>query len=125
MSSLDAVDLGDNFSWVDEFTWSPVAGTTERTLTGAMVVEESPKPSGRPITLRGEWLTRTTVESLRTLELQLETPMTLTLLDGRTFTVLWRRSDGAAVEARPLYPIANPDSEMLYEVTLRLMEAPQ
>ncbi len=123
MSDLDGVTLPDNLHWPDEFTWSPVGQTTERTLSGAMVVEEAARQGGRPITLRGAWIDRTTVDALRSLEQQVGTNMTLTLPDGRTFTVLFRRDSSAGVEAEPLFPRAAPDTETLYALTLRLMEA--
>ncbi|HCR1765151.1 TPA: hypothetical protein ONB22_005849, partial [Pseudomonas aeruginosa] len=49
---LDAVELGDQFEWVDEFTWDAVAQEQERSLTGALLVQEGTKLHGRPITLR-------------------------------------------------------------------------
>ncbi len=55
---LDAVELGDQFEWVDEFTWDAVAQEQERSLTGALLVQEGTKLHGRPITLRsggGVW----------------------------------------------------------------------
>ena len=124
MTSLDTVTLpDDSLYWADEFRWSPVAQSSARTLSGALVVEESAHQGGRPITLRGAWVDRSTVDALRTLEQQVGTSMTLTLPDGRTFTVLFRRDGGAGVEAVPLYPLADPATDTLYELTLRLMEA--
>lgn len=49
---LDAVELGDQFEWVDEFTWDAVTQEQERSLTGALLVQEGTKLHGRPITLR-------------------------------------------------------------------------
>jgi len=122
--NLATVTLPDNVRWRDEFAWSAVTQATERTLSGAMVVEETPRQSGRPITLEGLWCDRSTVEALRTLEEQVATEMTLDLPDGRTFTVLWRRDSEPALRADPLLPaVIDPDPDELYEVTLRLMEA--
>lgn len=120
------VTLPDNLLWEDEFGWSPVAQATDRTLTGSQIVEETAKSGGRPITLSGLWLDRATVQSLRSLEAQVATEMTLTLPGGATHNVLWRRGDSEpAVRAEPIRPVApdvHSDSD-LYEVTLRLMEA--
>lgn len=120
------VTLPDNLLWQDEFGWSPVAQAQTRTLTGSQIVEETAKSGGRPITLTGLWLDRATVHSLRALEAQVATEMTLTLPGGATHTVIWRRGDNEpAVRADPIRPVApdvHTDSD-LYDVTLRLMEA--
>ena len=58
---LDTLTLPDNFIWVNEFEWSPVAQSTERSLTGALVVSESEKSYGRSIVLgdgENSWLNR-------------------------------------------------------------------
>lgn len=123
MASVGGIDIGDNLHWRDEYQWAPVAAATERTLSGALVVEEAALTKGRPITLAGAWLPRTTVDALRALEAQVATPLSLVLPDARTFSVLWRRDDGPAVEAQPLFAEAAPGAGALYEVTLRLMEA--
>lgn len=123
MASLDSVDIGDNLHWSDEGVWNPVAQATDRTLDGALVVEETANAKGRPITLEGAWLTGATISSLQAIHAQVATPMTLTLPDGRTFQVLWRRdTDGGGLEAVPVFPVAVTDAATLYDVTLRLME---
>jgi len=125
MTSLATVTLPDNLHWSDEFRHQPVAQALERTLSGALVVEETAQSdAGRPITLDGVWLDRATLDSLYSLVEQVNTTMTLTLPDGRTFDVLFRR-DSPSVEAEPLFPIAHPSSNTLYSVTIRLMVAPQ
>ena len=48
---LDTVTLPDDFLWVNEFGWSPVAQRTERTLTGALVVHEAQQSYGAPLSL--------------------------------------------------------------------------
>ncbi len=122
MTALASVTLPDNLYWADEFQWEPVAQSSERTLSGALVVEETAKAKGRPITLEGAWLDRTTVQDLKALADQAATDMTLELPDGRTFTVLFRRSDAPTIEAMPLFPISEPATDTLYSVTIRLME---
>ena len=123
MTQLNDIELPDNLYWSDEFTWSPVDQATERTLTGSQVVEETPRIGGRPLTLEGAWVSRATVEALKALEAQAATEMTLTLADGRTFTVLWRRGSNAGVEAQPVFEAAPGVTPAFYRLTLRLMEA--
>ena len=49
---LDSVELDDQFEWVDEFEWDAIAQEQERSLSGALLVQEGVKLYGRPITLR-------------------------------------------------------------------------
>ena len=41
--TLDDIDLPDDLLWVNEYQWQPVAQETERTLTGALLVQEQAK----------------------------------------------------------------------------------
>jgi len=119
--TLDAIVLPDDLDWQDEFDWAPVAQTITPTLTGAIIVEENGIPEGRKITLvsdGGAWATRGLVRQLKEKEAVLNTPMTLTLNDGRAFTVIWRR-DPVGVEAKQVMRIADPDDSDFYEITLR------
>lgn len=125
MNQLASVPLPDNIYWSDEFDWNPVGQVRTYTLTGALVVEETLMQAGRPITLEGAWITRQSVQDLVTLQGAAATAMTLTLDDGRTFNVLFRREgDTPPVEASPLFP-GSPSAytpATLYTLTLRLME---
>lgn len=120
--TLDAIVLPDDLDHQDEFDWAPVAQTITPTLSGAIIVEENEIPEGRPITLvsdGGAWATRGLVRQLKEKEAVLNTPMMLTLNDGRTFTVIWRR-DPVGVEAKQVMRIADPDDSDFYEIILRL-----
>ncbi|MEF0783260.1 hypothetical protein PX156_12995, partial [Pseudomonas aeruginosa] len=91
---LDAVELGDQFEWVDEFTWDAVAQEQERSLTGALLVQEGTKLHGRPITLRsggGVWTPLWVVRQLEVLRDQRLRVMPLVLPDGREFSVIFNR----------------------------------
>lgn len=123
MIKLATVTLPDNMRWTDEYAWSPVDQSTTRTLSGALVVEETARQSGRPITLE-MWASKTTVDSLKTLEASVATEMTLQFDTNDTHTVLWRREgDTPAVEATPLFSTAPSLAPDLFTLTLRLMEA--
>ena len=122
--TLDSIALPENLHWADEYDWSPVRQNQEYTLTGALIVEEAAKQAGRPIPLTtpagGDWTTRSTVEALRA-KLAAGTDMTLTLHDGRSFTVRWRFED-TPLEARPVLDgLADPDAAALYRITLRFL----
>ena len=47
--------------------------------------------------------------------------MSLTLPDGRQFSVIFDRANGSGVETRQLMPFAYLDDDDLYLVTLRLI----
>jgi len=133
--TLGNVTLPDGLAWEDEFAWTVTAQATEYGLTGSLIVEESTRQAGRPITLIGQsdggrhtaWLDRTDLLALMTL---LDDPgaiHTLTLHDNRTFTVMARHGDGA-VSARPVPRVGNflpadPDGDSWYVIeAVRLME---
>ena len=65
---LDDITLPDDLLWINEFDWNPVAQSTERSLTGALLVQERQLIHGRPIVLSGNgeagWVSRLTVKSL-------------------------------------------------------------
>lgn len=102
--TLNALPLPQGLLWNDEFTWSPLAQTTEYSLTGALIVEQATKQAGRPITLSGSrrfaWITRAQAAALKTL-LDTGAPMTLTLHDARTFTVLPADAEPLSVSPLP------------------------
>ena len=147
MITLGALVLPDGLIWADEYAWTPVAQQAEeRTLTGALVVEEAIKTGGRPITLKGQqdgngstaWLLRqsafrghTSLEALRAALHAAEATLDLTLHDGRRFRVT-PRQDGEGplkVAPRPVYGnsvvLADPDADTRYFVEeIRLMEIP-
>lgn len=148
MITLGALVLPAGLVWADEYAWTPVAQQAEeRTLTGALVVEEALKTGGRPITLKGQqegpnqstvWLLRqaefrghTSLEALRAALCAAEATLDLTLHDGRQFRVA-PRQDGEGplkVAPRPVYGnsvvLANPDAQTRYFVEeIRLMEIP-
>lgn len=129
-TQLQAVVLSDDLEWSDEMLWSPVAQQVEVTTGGSVLVEESAQLAGRPITLQSGtdgdkyWglATRTTVEALRALaDVTHVNPMTLTLADGREFSVRWRHGENA-LEARPWKHIVPAEPDDLYLITLRLFK---
>lgn len=131
MTTLAGIQLPADLLWEDEFAGFGVGQTITPTLTGALVVEESAQPVGRPITLRsagGAWVTRATVEALATLA---STPLpdgatlALTWSDGRSFEVVFDRSSGAGFSAEEVYRVRADDQDAAhpYEITLNLIVA--
>lgn len=56
------VELSEHMLWSDEFAWSPVQQSTERSISGELHIDVSAAVGGRPITLESGadfgWLTR-------------------------------------------------------------------
>ena len=51
--SLNAITLPADLQWTDELAWNPVAQNTDRSLSGAFLIQEAALTFGRPITLEG------------------------------------------------------------------------
>ena len=134
--TLGAVALPSGLTWADEFSWTPVQQSTIHSLTGALLIQESTKQAGRPITLIGQssgrdhtvWITRANLITLRTALAAVGAEHALTLHDGRTFTVMAAQGSNGPLDAEPLPAVAsfapaNPDSNHWYILSaLRLIE---
>lgn len=129
--TLDGVDLADNpdlggeqLEWTDEWEWNAIEQEQDRSLTGALMVQEGVKLYGRPITLSsngGAWFTLAKVRELESMASVLLKVMLLTLPTGAQHYVTWNRAAGPAVQAVPLERLVNPGPDWLHELTLRLI----
>ena len=65
---MEDITLPDDLLWINEFDWRPVAQSTERSLTGALLMQEGQLNHGRSIVLSGNgevgWVSRLTVQNL-------------------------------------------------------------
>lgn len=118
--------LPDDLYWADEAAWHPVEQTSTRTITGALVVQAAERIAGRPITLQPEdgasaWMTRATLDTLRSWAAAPERVMTLTLR-GIDREVIFRHQDGSAIDAQPIVHYSDVQNEDFYSATLRFME---
>jgi hypothetical protein len=120
--TLDAIPLPDDLIWIDEFDWTPMQQAKSYTLTGALVIESGQKQAGRPITLAGgdnaAWATRSQVEALSA-KLVGDPTMTLTLHDGRTFSVKWVHDN--PIQSKLILDYNNPIVSDWYSLTIKLM----
>lgn len=124
-------DLPPDMQWSDEYTEGSdlVAQDEQYTVTGALVIQANARQAGRRITLEGRRegdivfapVTRAQVEALRVLAAVAGATYTLTLADGREFSVVFRR-DPVGVEMQPLKHITDPDPADLYVGRLNLMQ---
>lgn len=115
---------GDQLQWTDEHEWDPVAQEQDRSLTGALMIQEGVKLHGRPITLasnEGAWFTLETVQALQALRDQPGIVMLLSLPSGEQHHVTWNRPAGAPVEAVPLFRQVVYQPDDLFTLTLRLI----
>lgn len=123
--TLDAIALPDDLLWADEIQWEPRTQRASYTLTGALRLRESTRQAGRPITLvlprENGLCERSQVLALYALSTA-SGQHVLTLHDGRTFDVRWRRTDGPSVEGDPVTPYADPISSDQYSLILRFIE---
>ena len=119
---LDTITL---LLWINEFDWNPVMQSTDRSLTGAMLVQEQGKLYGRPIELSGGseagWVSRSTVVDLLALNKIPNKVMTLTLPDLREYSVIFDRQSGSPIEAQQVLFYAYPDDSYFYHLTLKFI----
>lgn len=122
--TLAGIALDDHHEWTDEFQWSAVEQEQERSLSGALIVQEGVKRYGRPITLAANnaaWTPLSVVRQLEELRDQLGLVMLLELADGRGFHVIFNRVDGNPLEAQQLVREVEPGPDADYLITLKLI----
>ena len=122
---LNTITLPDDLLWINEFDWNPVQQNLERSLTGALLVQEGQYSYGRSIVLSGNneagWVDRSTVKAILALSETPNSVMSLTLADNRVFSVIFDRSDGSPIEAQQILPFAYPGDNDQYFLTLRFL----
>lgn len=129
--TLDEIDLaddpalgGEQLEWTDERDWDPVEQNQDRSLSGALIVQEGVKLYGRPITLSsngGAYFTLAKVRELEAMAAVSLKVMLLTLPTGAEHYVTWNRAAGPAVQATPMWRGVNPGPNAAHELTLRLI----
>jgi hypothetical protein len=125
------INLPNDMLWTDEMKWSALTAVNTYTVTGALIIQQALRLSGRPITLsypdsEMAWVTRTTVQALlalaaipaRKFSLVLEYPA-----DTRSFVVMFKQ-DGIPIEAEPVKGFQSHDPEDPFRVKINLIEVP-
>lgn len=124
--TLGGISLPEQLVFVDEFSHDPVAQYRERNLGGGLDIEETQLLSGQPITLQGgpntAFTPRTLAQQIKTLAATPNQQHTLTLNDGSTHQVVFRRGGQPAVEATPIYPFSDPEDDDPYWLVIRLLK---
>ncbi|MHB9021299.1 MAG: hypothetical protein ACYC3A_05690 [Halothiobacillus sp.] len=118
------LQLGNDLIWSDKNAYSPIVEKTDRSLTGALIVQQSVKTAGQPITLQSDGdtfglLTRSIVDQLYAW--QAMSGITLALdFHGTNYSVGFRYDNGAAVIANPVFSAGAPTPTDLMTVTIKL-----
>lgn len=120
---LGALPLPAGMLWIDEFDWSAVAKSIERSITGALIIDAGSMVAGRPITLQAVedqgWIRRETLIALHALADQVDQVHDLVLADGRSFRVQF--AEGDAIKAQPVGRPELPSPLNPYVATVRLI----
>ena len=123
-NGASSVQLGCDLIWTDRNRWAPVVEQASRTLTGALVVEQSQAIAGRPITLESDsdfgLLSRATVDQLAAWAAIPNQQMTLDF-HGEIYTVTFRYESNGAIDAAPVFIAGAPlaDNYMAVKIYLR------
>lgn len=104
--------LDPDLHWTDEFAWSSVQQSTERSIGGALIIDVAQKIAGRPITLappadNAAWMPRATLAQLQAWEAQPELVLTLNLR-GTAFQVVFNRENDP-IQSSPVDFVADPE----------------
>ncbi|THF61538.1 hypothetical protein E6C76_20100 [Pseudothauera nasutitermitis] len=122
--TLGAIAIPEDVWWTDEFAWSALAQENDTGLTGALIIHQGLRTEGRPITLtsntNGGWVPRGTVLALHAQRALPDTRLTLTLADGREFTVMHDLT--REFEAAPVRPACDMTNATNYRITLPLIQ---
>lgn len=120
---LNGIELPRGMLWVDEFKWSAVEKSVERSITGAQVIDAIARVAGRPLTLQATesqgWIRRSTLLAVQALADVPDGQFLLQLADGREFTVQFAAED--PMEAEPVSRPELPAGTHPYVATLRLI----
>ena len=118
------ITLPSGLKWSD-YTWSPVAQTSDYTLTGAVIVQLGTAQAGRPITLEpaddsSAWALKPIVDQIEAWAAVAGKQLTLVYM-GTSYVVIFRHQDAPAVLAEPVVFFDDPDSTDYYRLTLKMM----
>jgi hypothetical protein len=117
--------LDPQMIWNDRNSWSPVAMSVTKSLTGALIIQSAAQLTGRPITLKSDegrgWMDGGVVRQLQTWANVAGQTLTLTI-DGEARTVMFRHNEAPALTASPLFDWSDLDDTKDYYMTIKFME---
>ena len=120
MVTLAGINLSDAI-WEDEFAYTPVDQNVRYTLGGKPIIETAVRNSGRPITLRCQWVSLAGLRQLELLRDQPNTVMDLVMPDGRSFVVAFRHSDNPPLDVAPIVERPSYNNYDYFNATIKLI----
>jgi len=119
----NTIELPEDLNWSDR-TWSPVAQSFARSVTGKAIIQVAAAQLGQPITLqapdRGGWMLATKEPQIITWHNEPGQKLTLDF-HGETHTVQFRHHDGLGYESTPLRFQINPGPDHRVIPTFRFI----
>ena len=126
--TLQEIALSNDLLWANEFDWAAVESTNTYTLTGALIIEQGTKQSGRPISLTADpemaWVTRSTLDLLRAAAAIQGRKFRLTFeypTDVRTFVVIFDTTSDP-IKASPVKGFPGHKPGDWYRIELKFLE---
>ena len=123
---LDAIALPDDLIWVNEYGWSKVNQNVQKSLTGALIIQEASQTKGRTFTLKGDagsaWITKSTLDLLKA---KYDTPDLTMVLSyyGTSYNVMFDRSGNTSpLSADHIYEVADPQDDHVYSLQINFIE---
>lgn len=126
MITLEGIELPEDLVWSDKYQWIPVT-TVEATnsLSGALILTQKTRTSGRTITLTGTqtsaWIKKSVIDQLYVLASVIDNELTLDL-HGTEYTVKFFDVGGDAISVTDLiesHPL--PPEDWNYQIELRFV----
>ena len=121
MTTLAGIELLESI-WEDEFAYTPVDQNVRYTLGGKPIIETAVRKSGRPITLRCQWVSLANLRELEWLRDQPNTVMDLFLSDGRAFATAFRHTDNPPLDVAPIVERPSYEDGDYFDVTIKLLQ---
>ena len=122
MASLGTITIPDNTLWIDRDNWTGVAVYQARARTGDLIIQQSQKTGGRPVTLNLGWIDKATLTQIETLrDNPLTTNFTISLPSGVTMTCDFATED-IPNEIEPVQVLNAYEDEDLFNVIVKLIE---
>lgn len=128
IATSDVIVLSDGLYPSDEHNWSEVASNQQRALDGTLIIQQSVKKYGRPLTLQSPsdmgWLTRSTINQLKAERDKLAAVFWLDYLADDTVRRVKVAFDHSQtpIEAKEVKGFSSPSLDDPFTVTLRFIE---
>lgn len=128
LSTNDSIDLPDDLYDAKELDWSNVVSTYQRAIDGTLHIHQSVRKHGQPYSLSARddmaWLTRATVNELRTWANLPNTKFRLDYVrDGRQKSiVVMFNHENNPINAKPVKNNNSPNLDDYFIVTINLIQ---